>query len=72
MCGVYYLWDGAEVLYVGQSTDVARRISEHRNHERGLDFAGYFVDECPAADLAVREATAIREFKPILNERSRI
>jgi hypothetical protein len=41
MTGVYYLWDGADVIYIGSSVNVKWRISYHR--ARGLDFAGYFV-----------------------------
>ena len=66
ICGVYYLWDGAQVIYIGSSRNVPRRISKHRSSR--LDFAGYFVDECKPEQLLDMEAAAIKEFKPILNE----
>jgi len=65
MIGVYYLWDGAQVLYIGASINVERRLRQHR---RNIDFSGYFVDKCEESELRDREATAIREFKPKLNE----
>ena len=64
MCGVYYLFDGAAVLYVGASIDVDRRIGEHKSK---IDFAGYFVDECKPEQLNELEAKAIQEFKPPFN-----
>lgn len=67
MCGVYYLWDGAEVLYIGSSRNVEKRISQHRSR---LDFAGYFVDECHTSELREREAKAIAEFNPKYNSSS--
>jgi predicted GIY-YIG superfamily endonuclease len=68
MCGVYYLWDGAQVIYVGSSRLIERRVSDHRS--KGLDFAGYFIDECAPSELFRREAAAIAEFRPILNKNS--
>jgi hypothetical protein len=67
MVGVYYLWDGSEVLYIGASVNVERRIAQHASS--GLDFAGYFCDQCAADELQDRESAAIREFRPALNER---
>ena len=65
MTGIYYLWDGASVIYVGKALNVRKRIAQHRSTR--LDFAGYFVDECEPSELNAREATAIEEFKPLLN-----
>ena len=65
MCGVYYLFDGADVLYIGSSVDIASRVSAHRSN---IDFAGYFVDECESDQLIEMEVKAIQEFRPILNE----
>jgi len=65
ICGIYYLWDGAEVIYIGKSTDVRHRISAHRSDR--FDFAGYFVDECSPEELFEREAEAIAEFMPRYN-----
>lgn len=54
------------MLYVGQSTNVRQRISQHRSN--GIEFIGFFCDECEKSELLDLEAEAIREFKPILNE----
>jgi excinuclease UvrABC nuclease subunit len=62
ICGIYYLWDGAEVLYVGKSINVQKRIARHRSAR--LDFSGYFVDTCAPLELDRREAQAIAEFSP--------
>src|SRR4030095_12254079 len=64
-CGIYYLWDGAAVLYVGASNNVGKRIQEH--FATGLDFAGYFCDPCNPENLEPREHRAIKEFNPPWN-----
>jgi hypothetical protein len=66
MTGVYYLWDGSDVIYIGSSINVKWRMAYHR--ARGLDFAGYFIEECAVEQLREREFAAIREFKPRFNE----
>ena len=67
MCGVYYLTDGLDVLYVGASRNVERRIRRHQLDNR-IDFSQVFVDQCAPDQLPVMEAKAIREFNPPLNE----
>jgi excinuclease UvrABC nuclease subunit len=64
MTGVYYLFDGAAVLYVGASRNVERRISQHRSR---IDFCGFFVDQCKAEELSDHECAAIKEFNPPYN-----
>lgn len=65
-CGVYYLWDGERVLYVGASVNVQRRLGDHAR--AGVPFIQAFFDECDPTELQDRETAAIREFKPCLNE----
>lgn len=65
MCGVYYLTDGLDVIYIGASLNVERRIKEHTSR---IDFAQVFVDQCEPHELASLEGKAIREFNPPLNE----
>ena len=62
LCGRYYLWDGAAVLYVGASRDVEKTVRKHARD--GIDFCGYFFDECEASEFAEREAAARKEFRP--------
>jgi predicted GIY-YIG superfamily endonuclease len=65
MCGVYYLWDGASVLYVGASTNVRARIQAHCRN--GIDFCGYFCDECAEDQLHDLEQAAIMRYAPPFN-----
>jgi hypothetical protein len=65
LCGIYYLWDGAAVLYVGKATDVERALRWRK--WSGIDFCGYFVDECAPEELHDRELAAIKEFRPPYN-----
>lgn len=67
-CGIYYLWDGERVVYVGQSKDVEKRLSQHAH--RGTPFIQAFFDPCAPSELLDREAIAIREFRPVLNEQN--
>ena len=67
MCGVYYLTDGLDVIYVGCSINVERRIQHHAST---IDFSQVFVDQCEPHQLRDLEAKAIREFNPPLNEQS--
>jgi excinuclease UvrABC nuclease subunit len=67
-CGIYYLWDGERVLYVGKSTNVRRRLREHARAE--IPFIQAFFDPCTADELDSREMAAIREFRPTLNIRT--
>jgi predicted GIY-YIG superfamily endonuclease len=62
--GIYYLWDGERVIYVGSSVNVEKRI---RAHCQNIDFAGYFCDPCAPSELLTREAEAIKQFRPLLN-----
>ena len=55
------------MLYIGASRNVEERVEAHRRN--GLDFAGYFADQCKPGQLDALECAAIREFKPRLNER---
>ncbi len=71
MTGVYYLFDGAAVLYVGQSLDVEKRVRQH-HADKQIDFSGYFVDSCEPAKLNELEAKAIEEFKPKYNVRANL
>lgn len=66
-CGVYYLWDGERVLYVGASLHVETRLRRHAN-EGLIPFIQAFFDACSPEELAGKECEAIREFRPVLNE----
>jgi predicted GIY-YIG superfamily endonuclease len=65
MCGVYYLTDGLDVLYVGASIDLERRIMEHSS--RDIDFSQVFVDQCDPSDLERLECEAIKRYESPFN-----
>lgn len=67
-CGVYYLWDGERVLYVGASVNVTARLYSH--FYNGIPFIQAFYDPCTPAELRDKEAAAIKEFRPVLNEQN--
>ena len=68
--GVYFLCLGPKVVYVGQSVDVAARISAHRGVKQ---FDRVYFLPWPADRLNELEGTLIRHLQPPLNvsERTR-
>ena len=64
LCGVYFLWMGDSLIYVGQSVDVLSRLLSH-----GLrgQFDSFTMIECPKEELADLETAYILLFKPPLN-----
>jgi len=65
MCGVYYLTDGLDVLYVGASTNVEQRIAAWQS--RDIDFSQVFVDQCDPDQLDALECEAIKRYNPPFN-----
>lgn len=70
MCGVYYLTDGLDVIYVGASRNVEGRLWSH--FIRGIDFSQVFVDECAPADLDRLEGEAITKYDPPANRQQNL
>jgi predicted GIY-YIG superfamily endonuclease len=64
-CGIYFLIKGKEIVYVGQSIHIPRRLKEHR---KGKDFNRIFFIKCRPGDLDDLEKYYIREFVPRLNK----
>src|SRR5438128_2391324 len=64
-CGIYYLTDGLDVLYVGKSTNVEARIAQWRSND--IDFSQVFVDKCQPQQLDRLECEAIRRYDPPFN-----
>lgn len=62
--GVYFLIRAGELQYIGQSKNVASRISSHQGV---IDFDSVFVLECAAGDRDSVEGALIRAFQPPLN-----
>jgi len=70
ICGVYFLIEGQDVVYVGQSADVVRRVNEHI--DRGLkkfDSAMYLP--CSLGELDELEEHFINALKPRYNSTRR-
>jgi predicted DNA-binding transcriptional regulator AlpA len=61
--GIYFLIQEGEVIYVGQSHNVASRIIGHKNKT----FDRAFVLPCPPSKMNETEAAFIGIFKPKLN-----
>jgi hypothetical protein len=67
LSGVYFLCKGDDIVYVGQSKNVAARIGGHLAHK---EFDRVFCLRVPLGDLDYVEGEFIRAIKPALNGRS--
>ena len=65
--GVYFLMQGNEVVYVGQSVNVYSRISQHMAGAP-FEFDSFSITECATADILVLEAQQIRDIQPRWNK----
>lgn len=61
--GVYFLLQGARVMYVGQSKWVHARLCEHVRAEK-IIFDRYFVLLCKPSELTTLESIYLHKFKP--------
>jgi excinuclease UvrABC nuclease subunit len=64
-CGVYYLTDGLDVLYVGASKNIEVRLQAHTR--AGIDFSQVFVDQCEPHEFNDLEHKAIQRYNPPCN-----
>lgn len=62
--GIYFLIRKLEIVYIGQSIDVASRISAH---ERDKRFDAVSVIRCEADELDAYESLYIWKYQPCLN-----
>lgn len=62
--GVYFLWRGGEIVYVGRANCIAKRLSGHHVAEAG-DFVSFI--EMPASETWVVEPYYIWKLRPRLN-----
>jgi len=55
--GIYGIYRGGTCVYVGQSINITRRLSEHKNvHQHSKEDYSYSVlEECERADLDARK-----------------
>ncbi len=62
--GIYFLIEGDEIVYVGQSIDVHSRLITHRQQKQ---FSHFSYIEVPPELLDIVERAYISRFKPRLN-----
>jgi len=66
-CGVYFLFDRDEVVYVGQSqVSVASRVSF--GFRKGIQFDSFLVVQVPRNEVSEYERAAINLYRPKYNE----
>jgi hypothetical protein len=63
--GVYFLWLGGSLKYVGRATKVYRRVSTH-THRGSFDWATAIA--CNPLDSVILEAIHIIAYRPSLNK----
>lgn len=64
-CGVYFLVEGDEIVYVGQARDIMFRLAHHAKSEKV--FSKYTFIECDVEELNEIEAAYIVKFAPRYN-----
>lgn len=64
--GVYFLFQGDEIVYVGKSTDIVGRIKNHIQSKDKL-FDGWDLRVFPVEKIGQAEAKYIRRLKPKYN-----
>lgn len=66
LCGIYFLWLGDEIVYVGQSKLIRERILQHIDEDVKL-FNGLSFIECRRQDLNRKERLFIEALMPRYN-----
>jgi len=66
ICGVYFLIENNEVVYVGQSNDIESRIRNHR-YENTKQFSEVVYFRCKQNTLRYHEKKYIKLFLPKYN-----
>ena len=65
--GVYCLYFGDDIVYVGQSRNIYGRISQHMNGAP-FEFDHFIIKECEPFELRLLEAKLIQELQPKWNK----
>lgn len=63
--GVYFLYHGAVLQYIGQSVNILSRVGQHKAD--GKEFDSFTFIRCDGADLDALEIACIKMFRPVLN-----
>jgi hypothetical protein len=65
-CGIYFLLDCEEIVYVGKSVDVKSRLKQHSNNLNKV-WNRYFFIKCDRQEIDRLEAYYILRFRPKYN-----
>ncbi|MBX9604650.1 MAG: GIY-YIG nuclease family protein [Gammaproteobacteria bacterium] len=67
-CGVYFLFEGDELVYIGQSVNIVQRIHAHEKiRHSGRDITSWAFQPCAPEDLRALEHLYIGIYRPPLN-----
>ena len=69
LAGVYVLWKDGQAIYVGATTQLLRRLTQHRYSKDWDSFS--FIQVQDAEERAKLEVKLIRELNPVFNKTSR-
>lgn len=64
LCGIYFLINQNDVVYIGQSVNIHSRIAQHKNNKK---FDKFSYIECGKPELSHLEVKYIKKFKPKYN-----
>ena len=65
--GVYFLWNSKTLIYVGKSTNIRRRLIEHKRAKKFTSYSFIPIDDVDKMSLL--EAYFIVKYKPKLNKK---
>lgn len=66
--GVYFLFDGDDLVYIGRAANIAKRVGEHSSNRYGKKFDSYTFIPCEYQEAQSLEIHLIREHNPKYNE----
>ena len=65
-CGVYFLWDNGQLVYIGKSTNILSRADHHNSH-KAMTFDQFSYCELPEDIFGYVEDILIGKHKPKYN-----
>ena len=70
LCGVYFLYDDEELVYIGHSTRIPMRVCEHLSNLNGCEkeFTDAYFLPCEKDLLFATEMACIRRYRPKYNQ----
>lgn len=69
ICGVYFLLSDGEIVYVGASRNIMRRVSQHLDDDSKTFDSVSFIETSEQAMFRI-ESAYIEKFRPKLNEQT--